>query len=69
MLLPDWKKVAKKAWSMRLMYVTAALTGAEAILPFLDDALAPRPLSLVTLAVVTLAMFARLYAQKEFRDD
>ena len=64
MLLPDWKRVAKKAWSLRLMAVAAFFAGCEAILPFVDDVLAPRPLAIVAFVVVVGAMITRLMVQK-----
>lgn len=63
-LLPDWKRILKKAWSLRLMVVAAFFTGCEAILPFVDDVLAPRPLAIVAFVVVVGAMITRLMVQK-----
>lgn len=65
-LLPDWKKIAKKAWSMRLMAVAAFFAGCEAILPFVDDVLAPRPLAIIAFVVVVGSMLTRLMVQKDF---
>ena len=66
MLLPDWKKIAKKAWSMRLMAVAAFFAGCEAILPFVDDVLAPRPLAFIAFVVVVGSMLTRLMVQKDY---
>ena len=63
-LLPDWKRIAKKAWSLRLMAVASFFAGCEAILPFVDDVLAPRPLAIVAFVVVVGAMITRLMVQK-----
>ena len=63
-LLPDWKRIAKKAWSVRLMVVAAFFTGCEAILPFVDDVLAPRPLAIVAFVGVVGALITRLMVQK-----
>lgn len=63
-LLPDWKRIAKKAWSMRLMAVAAFFAGCEAVLPFVDDVLAPRPMAIIAFVVVVMAMVTRLMMQK-----
>ena len=65
-LLPDWKRIAKRAWSMRLMAVAAFFAGCEAILPLVNDVLAPRPLAIVAFIVVAGAMLTRIMAQKDF---
>ena len=36
MLLPDWKNIAKKAWSVRLMALASVLSGCEAVLPYAE---------------------------------
>lgn len=63
-LLPDWKRILRKAWSMRLMAVAAFFAGCEAVLPFVNDVLAPRPMAIVAFVVVVLAMVTRLMIQK-----
>jgi hypothetical protein len=68
MLLPDWKRIAKKAWSFRLMAVAAFFAGCEAILPFVDDVLAPRPMAFVAFIVVVGAMLTRLLTQRNLDD-
>lgn len=65
-LLPDWKRVAKKAWSVRLNVIGFVFIGAEAALPFFNDALAPRPMAAIAAMVVVGALIARLTIQKDF---
>lgn len=62
-LLPDWKKIARRAWSFRLTIIAALLSGAEVVLPLFIDVL-PRNLfaSLSFVAVVGAAM-ARVISQ------
>ena len=62
-LLPEWKKIARRAWSIRLSIVAALLSGAEVVLPLFIDVL-PRNLfaSLSFVAVVGAAV-ARVVAQ------
>lgn len=63
----EWKKIIKKAWSFRLAAGAGFLSACEAILPlFMDDL--PRGLfSALSMLVITLAMVARIVAQKEFQ--
>lgn len=68
-LLPDWKRVIKKAWSMRLMLMAGLLSGCEAVLPLFVDALPRGIFAGLTLAVIPLAMAARVIAQKDMQDD
>lgn len=62
-LLPDWKKIASRAWSFRLSIIAAIFSGAEVVLPLFIDVL-PRNLfaSLSFVAVVGAAL-ARVVAQ------
>lgn len=64
-LLPDWKKVVRRAWSFRLAIVAALLSGVEVVLPLFSDAL-PRNMfaSLSFVAVVGTAL-ARVVSQPE----
>ena len=64
-LLPDWKRIVRQAWSIRLMLLAGALSGAEVVLPLLGDTL---PWSRTTGAAVTglivaAAFVTRLLAQ------
>jgi hypothetical protein len=62
-LLPEWKRIARRAWSFRLTIIAALLSGAEVVLPLFIDVL-PRNLfaSLSFVAVVGAAV-ARVVAQ------
>lgn len=54
----NWKDIAKKAWSVRLMLLAAILTGLEAVLSFFTV-----PSWLIFL-IVSGGLIARLVAQK-----
>jgi len=64
-LLPDWQRILKKAWSIRLTVLAGLFSAAEVILPLFSDVL-PRHL-FVVLAFVAIvgAAVARLVAQPE----
>lgn len=62
-LVPGWRRVFARAWSIRLAILAAILSGAEVALPYLDF-LFPRGTFAALSGVVTLlAVIARLIAQ------
>lgn len=63
MLIPDWKRILRRAWSLRLMVLSGLLSGCEVILPLFVDAL-PRNVfaGLAMLAAIAGAV-ARVVAQ------
>lgn len=69
-LVDDWRKVLRKAWSLRLIALAGVLSGAEIALPLLDGVLSmPRGLFAALSALATGGAFvSRLVAQKELRD-
>jgi Na+/H+-translocating membrane pyrophosphatase len=70
-LLPDWGRVLRQAWSVRLMLLAGLLSGCEAVLPLVTDHLPwPRWVSsLVVLGVVGGAFVTRLLAQQGGSND
>jgi len=68
-LLPEWKLILKKAWSIRLLVVAGLLSGVEVALPFLVDSF-PRGLFAVLSLVFTASAFvARLVAQQSIQHE
>jgi hypothetical protein len=67
-LAPNWKKLIRKAWSMRLMVLAFWLSVAEAVMPFLSDSFPPRLFAILSGLVIAFAWIARIVAQKEFED-
>ena len=68
-LLPNWKTIVRKAWSVRLIIMAGLLSGLEAAMPFIDDQM-PRGVFAVTSLLVTGAAFvARILAQKGIRHE
>lgn len=65
-LIDDWRRVLRRAWSIRLMVLAAGLSGCEALLPLVADGLPwPRWASaLLVFAIVAGAFVARLVAQR-----
>lgn len=64
-LHPYWQTILKRAWSVRLIVLAAALSGMEAILNVTPD-LVPLPASLLALLVffvTSAALIARIIVQ------
>lgn len=70
MLRPDWKKILTKAWSVRLMALAAVLSFLEIVFSVSGITFGLPPLTFAALSglVSVGAFFARLYAQKEFKE-
>lgn len=65
-LRTDWRKIAKKAWSMKLLYAAGVLSALEVVLPLFTDAIPRGTFVALNLLVIPAAMVARVVAQKEF---
>ena len=61
----DWKWILRRAWSMRLMALAAALTGLEAVAPMFEDVIPRSVFAPLTFWVIALAMIMRVAAQKD----
>ncbi len=64
-LLPDWRKIARRAWSVRLSIVAAIFTAAEAVVPLFGDVLPRGVFVLLAFSASIGAAIARLVAQPE----
>jgi Kef-type K+ transport system membrane component KefB len=63
-LIPDWKKVLRRAWSARLMLLAAIMSGVEIALPFFANAMPRGVFAGLSFAAVSGAFIARFIAQK-----
>lgn len=73
-LTEDWKRIVKKAWSVRLMVLAAILSGVEVCLSFLGgiSGVAQGAFAAIAGLVSMAALAARLIAQQsmqEAKDD
>lgn len=70
MLLPDWKRILKRAWSVRLIALAAALTGLEVAMPIIGPYLpwGPGWFALASGLVAMGALVARLMVQSNTKD-
>jgi len=71
MLTRNWRKVLRRAWSIRLMLLAGLLSGIEAALPLLGGFFFIPPGLFAALSGLTVggAFVARLLAQREFQDE
>ena len=64
-LLADWRRVARRAWSIRLSIVAALFTAAEVVVPLFGDVLPRGVFVLLAFSASIGAAIARLVAQPE----
>ncbi|MBO6858490.1 hypothetical protein [Roseibium sp.] len=67
-LVNDWRRVLRRAWSVRLLILAGLLSGAEVALPFLGDFIEPGRLAALSGLATAGAFVARIVAQKDFED-
>ena len=67
-LLEDWRKVARRAWSIRLSVVAAIFTAAEVVAPLFGDVLPRGLFVLLAFSASIGAAIARLVAQPEMHE-
>jgi len=63
--IPDWKHVLRKAWSIKLMVLAGALSGAEIILPMFSESIPRGTFAALSALATSTAFVARLLAQRE----
>lgn len=70
-LVPNWKKVVRHSWSIRLLALAGVLSGAEAALPLLSEYFVEWKgwFALATPLVIGAAFVARLLAQKTMQEE
>ena len=62
-LIPEWRKVLRYGWSIRLILLAGLLSGLEVILPMCTDLIPPKVFAGLSLIVTALAFIARIIAQ------
>lgn len=67
-LYPNWAKIARKAWSMRLMALAVLLSGAELALPALQSIFPIGTFAALSAVVGMAAMIARIVYQQDLDD-
>lgn len=69
MIIPNWKRVLRKAWSLRFMALAAVLSGVEIVLPMFSDKFPRGAFAALSFVAVVGAFIARFVAQKETHGD
>lgn len=68
-LVPDWRRIVRRAWSIRLAILSALFSGAEVIVPIFADTMPRRWFAALSFVAVVGAAFARIIAQPEMHTD
>lgn len=68
MLIPNWKRIVRKAWSIRLMVFAGLLSGCEVILPLYQDSIPRGIFAVMSMLAIGGGFVARLVAQKDMDD-
>lgn len=63
-LIHNWRELLRKAWSLRLMFLAAILSGVEVALPFFAESVPRGAFALLSALTVAAAFVARLVAQR-----
>lgn len=62
-LVQDWKRLLSRAWSIRLVILSALLSGAEVVLPLYVDAMPRNIFAALSMIAAIGAGVARVVAQ------
>lgn len=62
----DWKRIVKRAWSLRLNAVAFVFGGTELVLPLFVDAFPRYVFAGLSLIALAGSMWARLVQQRDF---
>lgn len=70
MLVANWRRVLRYAWSIRLILLAGLLSGLEVAMPYMVALPIPTGVFAALSLVVTMAAFvARLVAQKDISNE
>lgn len=64
-LLPDWRHILRKAWSVRLILLAAVFSAAEVVVPLFNDAMPRNVFALLSGITTAAALVARVMMQKD----
>lgn len=62
-LLPDWREIVGRAWSIRLALLAAVFSASEVALPFFAPFVPPKTMAILALIASAGAAIARVIAQ------
>lgn len=61
--VPDWRRILRRAWSIRLAIIAALFSGAEVVLPMFAAELPRNLFAALSFAAIVGAAVTRLVAQ------
>lgn len=68
-LLPDWKSILTKAWSVKFLALAGVVSAAEAVIQIAGVQMLPAGVAPAMIGVLSaLGILARVLAQKEAED-
>lgn len=68
-LYPEWRRILRKAWSVRLGLLAGVFSAAEVILPLFVDSIPRHIFAVLSFVAVMGAVVARLVAQPKTLGD
>lgn len=69
MIIPEWKRVLKHAWSVRLALLAGFFSGVEGVLPLFTDKFPRGIFALLSMFFGMGSAVARLILQKKMRTN
>ena len=64
-LLTNWRRVIRRAWSIRLVVLAGLLSGCEVVLPLFVDAIPRNVFAVLAILAAIGGVFARVIAQPQ----
>ena len=68
-LLPDWKLILRKAWSVRLIVLAAIFSAAEVVVPLFYDAMPRNTFALLSGVTTAAALMARVIMHNDVPNE
>lgn len=68
-LYDDWRRILRKAWSVRLGVLAGLFSAAEVVLPLFSDAIPRNAFAVLSFVAVMGAVVARMVAQPKTLGD
>ena len=65
----NWKLILRKAWSIRLVVLSAVFSAAQLVIPVYGDVLPRDAFAILSAVACAGAIIARVVTQKEFPDE
>lgn len=68
-LIDDWRRIIRRAWSVRFAALAAVFSVVEAAMPFLLPAFPPHVAASIAALMAVLSLVSRLVAQPKMHDE